>query len=300
MTEFLKQRDVALRGDEKKGLDRPAKENQGVAASKGRWEKRRKMLASFQPSGDIAKDAKDYWDIIGLNYAGSHIGKLLEEKDGEGIAEQLRYTASAGERSGFEDIDRVLDLERQVIQNILEAHESQKKEAPDINLILPQEWAEYKKLRLEALKDDPQAFGALYEEEAARTDEEWKERVARFHKTDSKFSVIKMFAVKRNKEFIGMGGFFRSAPHVARISEMYVEKDSRGGGIGGSLLKTILEEIGQDGRFNQVELIVDRKQQKAIRLYERFGFVVAKTVESDTDDLSDKYLMTKQLEEITK
>lgn len=42
----------------------------------------------------------------------------------------------------------------------------------------PERWQEAKDLRVQALNDAPAAFGVSLEEELARTDESWQERLA--------------------------------------------------------------------------------------------------------------------------
>lgn len=46
-----------------------------------------------------------------------------------------------------------------------------------INKFLPEQWREYKNLRLISLQDEPSAFGSSYEKESKFTDEKWKERL---------------------------------------------------------------------------------------------------------------------------
>jgi hypothetical protein len=41
------------------------------------------------------------------------------------------------------------------------------------------DWQEYKKIRLEALKKEPQAFGSSYDKEKERSENEWKEKIAK-------------------------------------------------------------------------------------------------------------------------
>lgn len=45
-----------------------------------------------------------------------------------------------------------------------------------VQYIKEDRWREHKKLRLEALKSDPIAFGSSYGEENKLTDDEWKRR----------------------------------------------------------------------------------------------------------------------------
>jgi len=43
-----------------------------------------------------------------------------------------------------------------------------------IKLLKPSDWVMWKTIRLEALKNHPEAFGSSFEEEHERTDADWK------------------------------------------------------------------------------------------------------------------------------
>jgi len=48
-----------------------------------------------------------------------------------------------------------------------------------VTTVTPEAWAAFKSVRLEALRDSPEAFSATYGEEAAFSDDEWVARVER-------------------------------------------------------------------------------------------------------------------------
>lgn len=267
-----------------------------------RWKKKEERIKSFQPTGDIIQDAKAYYDLIGLRYVGSHIGELLENNDEEGMADQLEYSAGVSEKSGFEDIDHYLDVSRQVMRSILDAYEAQDKKKFSVDMVSSDGWEDFKKLRLEALKNYPQAFGVSYEEEVAKSDEYWQKKIASYHKNESTFSVSRMLVAKDKDSdgLVGMGGFFRKAPAAVMVSELYVKKEFQGQGIGESLLKNIIKEAEKDGRFNQIELIVNKSQKEAINLYEKLGFKVTGQAGDEGVNLKDSFLMARRLDNFAK
>jgi diamine N-acetyltransferase len=224
---------------------------------------------------------------LGRNLAKQKIMKELAQIGGEDIEVSL-------------NVDKTQHPERRqkkffasFLKNISGDSGSQEKNSISVEMISPDEWEKYKKIRLEALKNHPEAFGAQYEREAKRTDEEWQEIAAKFQ--DPKYR-LKMFAARDGDEFVGMGGFFRGDPGVANLFELYVKKDQRGKNIGAELLAKILSTIEQDGRFNQVKLVVNKEQKEAFSLYEKFGFRVTEIMKDDNLNLQNSYLMVKNLE----
>lgn len=144
------------------------------------------------------------------------------------------------------------------------------------------QWEQYKRLRLEALKNDPQAFSSNYAREAAYPDEKWQKRVA----DANAGKVSKMYFAKLDGKLVGMVGSYRDDEglinHKAEIWGVYVDPNYRGKGVAKSLMGKILEELEKDEDINIVKLGVNSDQQNAVRLYESFGFSFVK---------SEKHLM---------
>jgi ribosomal protein S18 acetylase RimI-like enzyme len=134
-------------------------------------------------------------------------------------------------------------------------------------------WKEYKALRLEGLRQDPSAFGSSVEEEEALSEEDWKRRI---HNV--------LFAMS-DKKLVGMIVFVTNdrpkLAHVADIYGVYVRPDSRGKGVGTSLLKSVLSEIRKNRRVTKVKLSVNPEQKAAVRLYNDSGFVAVGRARKD-------------------
>ena len=127
-------------------------------------------------------------------------------------------------------------------------------------------WREYRRLRLEALKQSPLAFGSAFEEEASSGEKTWK----KYMKTVS-------FAI-HDDEPVGMivcvastGSKFR---HISEIYSFYVKPAYRGRGIGKELLDHALAKARRNARTLKVRLYVNSRQRAAIGLYEKAGFIV--------------------------
>ena len=140
-----------------------------------------------------------------------------------------------------------------------------------IRQIRPDDWQKFKSLRIEAVRLHPEAFGATYEYELAKSDEQWQER-AREGAT-SKDNVI---VVADNQcQLVGMVGLYRDSgkhAHVAHIWGVYVQSDFRGHNLGCALMREALAcARGMEG-LRKVSLQVNATATPAYQLYRSCGF----------------------------
>lgn len=127
-------------------------------------------------------------------------------------------------------------------------------------------WKDYKKIRLEALRAEPAAFGSSYEEELELSEEEWRKRMKNV-----------LFAVEARVPVGMMSYVFNTrlkTSHIASIYGVYVTPKYRGRGIGGKLMDAVMEEIKGKGGIIKVQLSVNPGCRPAVRLYKRVGFIV--------------------------
>jgi len=133
---------------------------------------------------------------------------------------------------------------------------------------LPEErWKEYRKLRLEALKAEPSAFGSSLEEESGFTEDVWRKRTKGV-----------LFAVSEGKPVGLLSYVFEDrvkTRHVAHIYSVYVTPKYRGRGIGNRLLKRALAEIRRNREAVKAQLSVNSLLRPAVAMYKKAGFEVA-------------------------
>ena len=134
----------------------------------------------------------------------------------------------------------------------------------------PQDAMLYRKLRLEALRNHPTAFGADYEENLSRPESYWQERLRINDEEEA------LFFAAHGRRLIGMTGIYRSLSkrhkHQATVRGVYVKEDWRGLHIAEALIGNCLEWARTKGVVI-VRLGVAADNQPAIRCYERCGFV---------------------------
>lgn len=163
----------------------------------------------------------------------------------------------------------------------------------EIITLSPDQWQQYKAIRLEALTSDPQAFGRTYSEIAAREDAYWHDRLAMVKKGD----LFLFFA--RTDRIVGMMGakFDEHDASRAVIISTFVKSEFRGMGIASLLLAHLLSALCHDSRIISVRLNVSVDQKNAVALYKKYGFVISKYSQRKMGDekIHDEYEMMLQL-----
>jgi ribosomal protein S18 acetylase RimI-like enzyme len=144
--------------------------------------------------------------------------------------------------------------------------------------------ADFRALRLRALREDPDAFLLTYEEEQRDSLETFAERL-RAHGDDAERRVLGAFEEDR---LVGLVAYYRERPqkarHRARIWGMYVAPEARGRGYGRALLEDAIARLTRAGGVDQVELEVAATAAEARALYESLGFESIGTVPNAMKD----------------
>ncbi len=139
----------------------------------------------------------------------------------------------------------------------------------EIRRLVEAEWEQYRAIRLEALINDPEAFGADLAEATARLPEHWINRL----KPNENSFLLGAWAGQR---LVGMVGFRREDGlkdrHKGTLYSMYVTPTYRRGGTGRLLVNGVLAQARQMEGLIQVNLMVVAENEPAVRLYESLGF----------------------------
>lgn len=140
----------------------------------------------------------------------------------------------------------------------------------DIRKLIKEDAEGYKKLRLEAVQNKPEAFASSYEEEQGNSADFYANRFA---------SVLSAeFGAFENGAVVGTVTLIKDAKrklkHRAMIAAMYVKPEYRGKRAGRKLIEAALDEARSDPGVEQVTLSVESGNEPAKRLYASFGFTV--------------------------
>jgi ribosomal protein S18 acetylase RimI-like enzyme len=127
-------------------------------------------------------------------------------------------------------------------------------------------WAEYRDLRLEALKNDSPAYGSSYEEELPYQEADWRRRMRSVLFALDDDVPVGTIVCGRNSRL--------KTSHICGIYGVYITKSHRGRGIGNKLMDAALAEIRKMPGVVKIELAVNPAQKAARRLYRKYGFKV--------------------------
>ena len=122
----------------------------------------------------------------------------------------------------------------------------------------------FRSIRLEALKNEPDAFGSTFEKESTEPVGFWPDRLTR----------NAIFGGFFRDRLVGVAGFYVLAStklsHKGVLWGMYVTPEARGSGLAAALVETLLEHACKE--VEQVQLTVVTSNPRARRFYQRMGF----------------------------
>ena len=123
----------------------------------------------------------------------------------------------------------------------------------------------YRQIRLRALREHPEAFGASWEEEQVQPESRFAERLENGHVIGG---------ISEGEIIVGTIGISRShgqkTQHIGSIWGMYVSPTARGKDLARLLLNAAVAEVGPSIR--SLRLCVEANNIPAIQLYESAGF----------------------------
>lgn len=125
----------------------------------------------------------------------------------------------------------------------------------------PDDWATVRDVRLRALADSPDAFGARLEDNRALPEQTWRERLAAPNPT---------LLGLRDGRGVAMGGILPTDPGVAMVWGMWTDPAHRGLGAGRRILDRLLEWSRDAGRTPYLHVAEGNDAARA--LYVSRGF----------------------------
>jgi len=145
----------------------------------------------------------------------------------------------------------------------------QSQNTPTLRVFRPDEWRAYRQIRLEALADSPDAYGATLASAQARADADWSAQIA--HATDAGKDLPLVAEINGCRIGLAWAKINADDPTTVNIYQMWVSPRARGQGIGRMLLAAAIDWAGKL-KATAVVLAVTCGDTAAARLYARVGF----------------------------
>jgi GNAT superfamily N-acetyltransferase len=125
------------------------------------------------------------------------------------------------------------------------------------------DWQALRDIRLEALRNAPEAFGSTYEREVHRPEARWHEWIAR--------GGMFLAFVPEISAPAGLAGGYQEDPDAVELVSMYVRSQARGRGVGEALVAAVARWAEAKGA-KSLHLWVTEINAPARLLYQRCGF----------------------------
>ncbi len=133
----------------------------------------------------------------------------------------------------------------------------------EVRRLAPDDWERFRRIRLAALLDAPDAFGSTIDEALARREAGWR----------SQLETLATFVAIMDDVDVGMvrGGPDDADPATAFLLSMWVAPSFRGCGVGDRLVRVVIDWARSTG-FSRLVLDVADHNLPAVALYARAGF----------------------------
>ena len=179
------------------------------------------------------------------------------------------------------------------VQNAHTTHQPRNLVLIRLHALTPKDWPTYRHIRLAALRDAPDAFGATYADEAKRTDASWQQQLL---DTIGQPNIAAAWLAWQQDAACGLAwcALDGADARTAHLYQMWVQPSARHVGTGSVLLQTAMD-WAKAQKAAVMELGVNTQNASAIRFYERYGFAAT----SDIAPLragSDQQIQTMRLQ----
>lgn len=139
---------------------------------------------------------------------------------------------------------------------------------PVIRRLNPGESALYRALRLEALKESPEAFATTYAAALERNEDSWIQQADGSAQGPDRAT----FVVIADRP-VGLAAIYRDAGDTSagEMIQMWIAPQHRGGPLASELLEALLDWAARQG-LGTVRAEVTPGNQRALRFYQKCGF----------------------------
>lgn len=143
----------------------------------------------------------------------------------------------------------------------------------EVRKVRPEDWPEFRRLRLEALQDAPLAFVERYDESVVKPDQFWQDRAERGAAGDTRV----MYVGVHEGRLVGKASAFVEDDITDYVSVhivgVYVTPAWRGrDDLAGRLIAAVADWGRADAKADRIRLFVTDGNDRAAAFYRRIGF----------------------------
>lgn len=152
----------------------------------------------------------------------------------------------------------------------------------DVRVLTPEDWQEYREVRLAALKDSPEAFVATYADEEGQPEQYWRRCMAQADR----------LLASRDRSALGVVSV-RPRPepeHAADLCDLWVTPTARTTGVAWSLTQAAAAQAVKNG-CTQLYYWVSTENGRAIAFASNVGFRITserRTIQTDNTEFGDQ------------
>ena len=142
----------------------------------------------------------------------------------------------------------------------------------------------YREVRLEALKESPDAFLSKYEDALQRSDDSWGKQC-----DASSCGSVKATFIIEDVEPLALAAIYRDndSSTQGELLQMWVSPKLRGSGAAKNLLNSLFKWAAESGLL-KVRAEVNRANGQALSFYKKFGFVASADYDFNTTIVLEK------------
>jgi ribosomal protein S18 acetylase RimI-like enzyme len=141
-----------------------------------------------------------------------------------------------------------------------------------IRPLYPTDVKEFKKLRLNSLKEDSFSWLATFEEEKDLPDFSFQQKI----QYATQQPIFGFYGFFENGYLLGYAqiapSYWKKKKHIATLYDVCVAKDVRRKNVGNRLLNYMIQKARAIGYVEQINLMVNSGNTGAISFYEKLGF----------------------------
>ncbi len=155
---------------------------------------------------------------------------------------------------------------------------------------------EFRNLRLDSLKNDPDSWLATFDEEKDLPNMSFANKIQYAYSPP----IFGFYGYFENNKLIGYAqlssSYWNKKKHIVTLYDICISKEARRKSVGTKLINFIIEKVKTAPYIEQIQLRVNSRNSGAISFYEKIGFdktvILPESVKEADGSYQEEYLYT--------